>query len=80
MLCFVRPPVQDCKIKESLQFDTLCVIVCSAGGGTAKSQGSGENNVSVTEEPRGRMCSDEGEKHQDWDAGQEREGVDCIST
>lgn len=54
--------------------------VCSAGGGAAESQGAGENNVSVTEEPRGRLCSDEGEKHQDWDAGKEREGVDCICT
>lgn len=59
---------------------TVYDCVYSAGGGTAEGQGSGENNVSVTEEPRGRMCPDEGEEHQDRDAGQEREGADCICT
>lgn len=52
----------------------------SAGGGTAESQGSGEDGFSVTEESRGRMHTDGGEKHQDRDAGEEREGADCICT
>lgn len=52
----------------------------SAGGGTAESQGSGEDGFSVTEESRGWMCTDGGEKHQDRHADQEREGVNCICT
>lgn len=59
---------------------TVCMCVFSAGGGTAENQGSGEDSFSVTEESRGRMCSDGGERHQDRDAGQEREGVDSLCT
>lgn len=52
----------------------------SAGGGAAESRGSGEDGFSVTEESTGRMWTDGGEKHQDRDAGEEREGVDSICT
>lgn len=54
--------------------------MCSAGGGTAEIEGTRRKSISVTEEHRGRMCIDEGKRHQHEDSGQERKGTDGIGT